>query len=245
VNHIARQNCGGSHSVSLPLFRKIAVIGIFTLFACAAQTTVSEKSDTTLPNRAVEAAQPLGVAVLPVKNMTTIYGENTSVRSPLTGKMFITGPVTEEAPILLAERMVALLEEIPGYDVLPPERTRVVYEQELSGGPSRFLDRQSLARLGQRLGVDAVMVSHIYRFRERQGNRLAARSPASVAFDMQLVLTDRGRIVWNGHADETQSALSEDLFQIGKFIRRQGRWITAGEMTDASLSMIFESFPSP
>lgn len=243
MNHIARENCGRPHFVSLLLLRMIVVMGILPLFACAAQTTVSEKSDATVFHKAEEATQPLGLAVLPVKNMAAIYGENTSVRSPLTGKVFITGPVTKEAPMRLAERMVALLETRPGYDVLPPGRTQGVYEQELSRGPSLFPDRQSVVRMGRRLGVDAVMVSHIYRFRERQGNRLAAELPASVAFDMQLVLTDSGRIVWNGHADETQSALSENLFQIGKFIQRQGRWITAEEMTSAALSMIFESFP--
>jgi hypothetical protein len=35
--------------------------------------------------------------------------------------------------------------------------------------------------------ADALMVGHVYRFRERVGGGLSAESPASVAFDIYLV----------------------------------------------------------
>jgi len=223
--------------------RRITAIGVLILFICFMQPTVSNAGDTTISKKTENAAHSMSLAVLPIKNITAVYGENASVRSPITGKVFVTGPVKENATEILAEYILAQFAERTEYDVLPPARTQGVYEQVLSGVPVPSSDRQAVTWMGRRLGVDAVIVTHIFRFRERQGNRLSVETPASVAFDMQMILSNNGRIAWNAFADETQSALSENLFQIGKFFQRQGRWITVGEMADAAVSRIFDSLP--
>ncbi len=79
------------------------------------------------------------------------------------------------------------------------------------------------------------MVGHIYRFRERIGTRYSVDSPASVAFDIPLISVKNGRILWVDHLDETQRSLSENLFQLGTFLRRKGTWITAEEMAISGL----------
>jgi len=234
---------GGVASKASVMFRWIAVIEILALVACAAQTLEPGTDDAAASERIEEASSSMRVAVLPVKNIAAIYGQNASVRSPITGKVFITGPVMEDAPVLLADLILDHLRESTAYEVLPPSRIRGVYEQVLSGVPAPSSDREAVTWMGRRLGADAVIVGHIFRFRERQGSRLAAETPASVAFYVQMVLSDSGRILWNGSADETQAPLSDNLFQIGKFIQRQGRWITAREMANAALSRIFESLP--
>jgi hypothetical protein len=50
-----------------------------------------------------------------------------------------------------------------------------------------------------------------------------------------------GRILWSGHFDETQKALSEDLYQLDKFIKRKASWITAREMAQTGLENILQT----
>ena len=71
-----------------------------------------------------------------------------------------------------------------------------------------------VAEAGRKLGADAVMVGHIYRFVDRVGGKYAAESPASVAFDLHIVRTADARVLWTGVFDETQKPLTDNLFNI-------------------------------
>lgn len=243
MNAVAGRNGGDPRSTGSILRWMIAVIGVLSLFSCATSAPVARKDAASISGAPDKAAEHLTLAVLPLKNITDVYGENRGIPSPITGKVFITGPVEGEAATFLADLILAHLKETGNQNVLPPARTEGVYEQVLSGNPAFSSDREAAIWMGRRLGVDAVIVGHVFRFRERRGSRLAVETPASVAFDLQMMRTDTGRIVWSVFVDETQAALSDDLFQIGKFFQRQGRWVTAREMAEAALSRMFESFP--
>jgi hypothetical protein len=52
-----------------------------------------------------------------------------------------------------------------------------------------------------------------------------------------------GRTVWSANFDETQQSLSQNLFQLGTFLSRGGRWVTAKEMATTGLNNILEKFP--
>jgi hypothetical protein len=49
--------------------------------------------------------------------------------------------------------------------------------------------------------------------------------------------------MWSGIFDETQRALSEDLFQLGTFLRRKARWITAEKMASSGLEDLLKKLP--
>lgn len=245
MNRHERNSGGGRGLIRSVLTWMILAIGMLVLVACGTPTTATQKGDTSIPEAAGDAANSMRLALLPLKDMNAVYGENRAVPSPITGKVFMTGPVAEGATTLLEGLILQHLGDGTERHVLPPERTAGVYEQVLSGAPAPSSDREAVVWMGRRLGVDAVIVGHVFRFRERRGSHLAVDSPASIAFDMQLVLADNGRIAWNGSVDETQSALSDDLFQIGKFLQRQGRWVTAEAMANGALSRMFASFPKP
>jgi hypothetical protein len=102
-----------------------------------------------------------------------------------------------------------------------------------------------LVKVGREFEADGVLVSFIYRFKERRGTRYAVERPASVAFSLFLIQVPEGRIVWERHFDETQRSLNEDLFAFGTFLKRGGRWITASEMATSGLSELLETFPKP
>ena len=95
------------------------------------------------------------------------------------------------------------------------------------------------------MGADAVLAGKIYRFIERDGTGLSAKTPASVAFELDLIRVSDGRVVWSGHFDETQKSLFENLFQWNTFWQRKGMWITAEQMATEGLNRTFETFPVP
>lgn len=68
----------------------------------------------------------------------------------------------------------------------------------------------------------------IYRFQERQGGNFSVVRPASVGFHVHLF--EGGRLVDVFVFDETQQPLSDNVFRFFTFLKRGGRWITAGEL---------------
>jgi hypothetical protein len=68
------------------------------------------------------------------------------------------------------------------------------------------------------------------RYRERIGNEWGAKSPASVAFVLELIDVRRGDVVWSARFDETQKPLSENIFALGSVGERGFRWLTAEQL---------------
>ena len=85
-------------------------------------------------------------------------------------------------------------------------------------------------RLGELVYADTVLLGRILRYRERVGDEWGAKSPASVSFVLDLWDVRRGNLVWSGRFDETQRALSENIFAPGEFAQRGARWVTAEEL---------------
>jgi curli biogenesis system outer membrane secretion channel CsgG len=79
--------------------------------------------------------------------------------------------------------------------------------------------------------ADAVITGRMQRFRERVGDEWGAKSPASVAFLLELVDVRRGDVVWSARFDETQKSLSENIFAIGDIRERGVRWLNAEQLT--------------
>ena len=89
----------------------------------------------------------------------------------------------------------------------------------------------------------AVLIGKVYRFRQRDGTDYSVNRPASVAFHLDLIRVADGRVVWTGNFDETQHALSEDLFRLGAFLERKGRWVTAEDLAVYGLRRTLETMP--
>lgn len=78
--------------------------------------------------------------------------------------------------------------------------------------------------------TDIIILSRIYRFIDRKGGNYSVRAPASIAFDIKVVNFSNGRIINHYEYDETQRSLSENIFNVEKFIRRKGHWVKAIEL---------------
>jgi hypothetical protein len=103
--------------------------------------------------------------------------------------------------------------------------------QEVLAMVPRGTEVNRVRRLGEMVYADGVFSARIVRFRERVGEEWGAKSPASVAFVVDLWDAKRGDIIWSGQFDETQKPLSENIFAIGEFTQRGGKWLTAEELT--------------
>ena len=88
-----------------------------------------------------------------------------------------------------------------------------------------------LKRVGAMVYADAVMMARLQRYRERVGDEWGAKSPASVAFILDLVDVRRGDIIWTARFDETQKSLSESIFSLGDIGQRGVRWLSADQLT--------------
>jgi glycerol-3-phosphate dehydrogenase len=64
-----------------------------------------------------------------------------------------------------------------------------------------------------------------------------------VVFEIHLIKTTDGSIIWRGFFDKTQKSLMEDVFQAPSFFKGGGKWLTARQLTEQGMNKIFEKFP--
>ena len=119
--------------------------------------------------------------------MTTIHGEGATIRSPITGSVFVTGPVANRADQFLTEQVVFRVRQDIAFKTVPARNAHSILNAVAEGKGRAWNRRMQFAETGRQLGADAIMVGHVYRFHERVGSNFAADSPASVAFDLYII----------------------------------------------------------
>ena len=102
----------------------------------------------------------------------------------------------------------------------------------------------SQARLvADKLNSDGVLIMTVHRFQERVGNSRSVSSPAGVTFKYKLINAASGAILCSGVFEETQKALSENIFNFSKASKRGFKWITAEELAWEGLDDKFSECP--
>ncbi len=89
---------------------------------------------------------------------------------------------------------------------------------------------------GEKLKVDAVLYSKLFRFEDRIGGEYSVKKPASVAFTLQIIRVSDGATLWRNTFDETQQALMENLMKAGLYRKTGLRWLTATQLADYGLN---------
>jgi TolB-like protein len=217
--------------------------GIIFLACLSWQVAACQKGSVNVSKPASGSLQIKSILVLSFMDLSNLPGQHPDTRSPASGRMFITGEVVENATDFLTDRVVSWLQSNTSYVIRTPDySTKTPAILDAAGG-DLALNRKNLIAMGKKLAVDAVLVGFVYRFRERVGKGFSAESPASVAFDLHLIRVMDGRTVWSANFDETQETLGQNLFQLGTFLARGGRWITAEDMATDGLNNILNKFP--
>lgn len=99
-------------------------------------------------------------------------------------------------------------------------------------------------QIGEELGLHAVVIGGIYRFEQREGSALGVQSPASAAFDAHLIRVSDKKVLWSGRFDETQHSLSENLLNVGSFIKGGAQWVTVERWTEIGVQSVLRTFPT-
>ncbi len=127
--------------------------------------------------------------------------------------------------MVLANLLYSALTSLPNWQIVSDLEVKDV-EPSVPEGSTAARAR----RLGELVYADAVMTGRVLRYRERIGEEWGAKSPASVAFVLELWDVKRGDLIWSGRFDETQKPLSENLFALGEVTQRGIKWLKAEEL---------------
>jgi hypothetical protein len=115
---------------------------------------------------------------------------------------------------------------------------QIVSENEVREVGETVPETNEAARLkaiGEMVYADAVLVARMQRFRERVGAEWGIKSPASVAFVLDLVDVRRGDIVWSARFDETQKSPAENIFVLGDIGQRGVKWLSAEQLAESGV----------
>lgn len=93
--------------------------------------------------------------------------------------------------------------------------------------------------------IDGVVMGEISRYSERRGTALSVSKPASVAFDIYLFSVESNTILWSASFNKTQRPLSENVLEMGSFLKGGGTWQTSEQMTLLAIEEIIRRFPKP
>jgi TolB-like protein len=138
----------------------------------------------------------------------------------------------KEPGLLLDSLIYNALQAAPHWQVVSDREVGELRSSIPAGGTPT---RQAI-RLGEMVYADAVLSGRMLRFRERIGESFGAQSPASVAFTLQLVDVKRGEVIWTAEFDETQKALSENLFALADVTQRGVKWLKAEELAEEGVN---------
>ena len=125
----------------------------------------------------------------------------------------------------LARIIHSVMNSLPNWQIVSESEVREVSQTISATG-----EAERLRQLGEMVYADAVMIGRVRRYRERVGDEWGAKSPASVAFVLDLVDVRRGDVIWSASFDETQKSLSENIFAIGDIGARGVRWLNAEQL---------------
>ncbi len=203
------------------------VFSVIFLFSCQVTKYQSQRRES-FPQR-VENIVVVGFKV------ALSGGEKPGLfRCPICGATFMAEPVSDNVAKEMTVDLFNYFRKVEKYYLIPPGQAKGVYSAILSQNLTiDIIDM--LKEIGKSFSSDAVLFGYIYRWRERMGTKYGVETSASVAFDLHLVSTDNGAILWKGSFDKTQLSLSENLLDLSTFMRSGGKWLTARELAGIGL----------
>ena len=191
---------------------------------------------------AENATSPMRIAVISFQPLIPGEKQGNTVICPICGIGYSSGKILKGSEKVVEEVFVDKLHKLKEVELIPSDKAQSVYKRiasESLKGPLLNIFK----KVGRELGADVLAVGYVYRYTEREGYNYSAEHPASVFFEIHLIKTIDGSIIWRGFFDKTQKSLMEDVFQISSFFKGGGKWITARQLTKQGMDEIFKTFP--
>lgn len=130
-------------------------------------------------------------------------------------------------------------------------KTRRVYTFAAAGSALSAAEGRSRGRpqalaywveVGRQANVDFLLVPQIIDLRERQGGDMGVTQSASVMMDVFLISVQSGTLVSRSNYDEKQVGLADNLLEVGKFVGRGGKWLTALDLAREGMQKAIKEF---
>ena len=165
------------------------------------------------------------------------------VRNQLSGSVQMCHPVSPKVVDTMTSMLFEKLSAAPHeYTLISPEQVKELFGTRLSTNPI-IGDVDQLLKVAHEFSADAVLVGYIYQWKELEGSDYAARQPASVSFDLYMVESGVGAILWKGNYDKTQRSLSENILDRMTFLRAGGKWLSAEQLAKLGLEDLIAKLP--
>jgi hypothetical protein len=161
---------------------------------------------------------------------------------PICGEVHRGGNTSHGSQNTLTRLLHQKMEEKGTFNVLPLEKVEEAFSESDKEQFELNPVRSSL-QIGKASKADYIFVGFVFRYEERVGSSLSMEKPASVGFDVHLFRLRDGKMIWTGGFDETQKSLSENLFEIGSFIKGKGTWVTVEEFSRIGMDKILSKLP--
>ena len=182
------------------------------------------------------------IAVMPFikgKNPDTV---EETITCPYSSLCFDEQSMKAGADKTLTRMLQSMLEKDFGGRVVPLAQAATAFEI-IKIDHVKDTPKTVLLNLGNSLNADYMMAGSVWRYSERVGTSFSVEKPASVAFAVYLVDMKTKKVIWQGSYDETQQALTENLFNVKDFFKQGAQWLTADELARFGMEKIFKDFP--
>ena len=156
------------------------------------------------------------------------------MRSPFSGAVFMAEQIPQGVPDKMTTILFERLQGHKGFELIGLSKAQGVSESIMSSDQN-LSEIEILKRIGQAFSANAVMIGYIYRWQERKGTDYSVDSPASAAFELYLIRSDDGSVIWKGRFDKTQAPLSENILDMSSFLKGKGKWMTVEDMATLGL----------
>lgn len=125
-------------------------------------------------------------------------------------------------------------------DPVPETKMQKAGRSERPGHSSAL---QFWVNVGKQAGVDLLIVPMVVDWHEREGSNAGVTTSAAVTVDFFLIDTrGEGNLLQRSFFSEKQASLSNNLMNIGTFVKRGGKWITAEQLTQEGIDKAIVEF---
>lgn len=199
----------------------LSCCAFFLLASCSANLG-SDKGHVQAPLKPLSciAVLPAGTSV--DRQASTLYEETGALER---GADFIT------------EIMARELQGNPKVRLLTASQVATL-APEISGGVTGMV-----ATIGNKVNCDAVLLTKVRRFKQREGTEYAVDEPASADFEMALLHSGTGAVLWTADYRETQESLLENILTYNKAEKRGFKWVTVEQLVDQAVKDRLASCP--
>jgi hypothetical protein len=185
------------------------------------------------------------LAIIGFHSAMSIDEQPDVVRCPLSGSVFMAEPVPHDVVQKMTDVLFDKVMAKKGYESISPAKAKQVFSSSIHSDKNlRIKPLEIIKEIGAALEADGILVGYIYRWREREGTDYAVNRSASVAFDLHLIDTAGGTILWRAKFDKTQRSLSENVFDLKTFFASQGRWMTVENLAMLGLRKMLKEMPA-